>query len=593
MGQEMKTIHTSEDTEYVDTDRDVILTLSLEEEILYCNKESERLTGYTKEEIVYNRFEQTLIPVESMNQWKDFFDLIRQSMWIDNIVLPLKTKNDQTHLLTWTGFLVKDQHGTVKDICIFGKPLNTETKPKQPSDEATSPLVTSTDEPVGAPQFDAVLSQDESQESAKQQVGEGSSPVLVSPDEPIGAPQFDAVLSQDESQESAKQQAGEGSSPALVSSDEPVEVPEFEAVAPKDASEEIPPQKNTEMIMKHRLKKILFASKKREEEPPTDHGEEQFITPLVTMGKLLETTSQKLDFVNDTLKELSQKYETITSRVAELEKKDRRWEKKHNTKQESQPPPEEETQQETQQPLEEQKEPDQNKATMEEPPSENEKLGFFSDPFGFKRQHRELDIKQQQLEIRSKELEAGEEQLQRERTYFNARVEEFSKWQEKLLLLEKAIETRRQELMKQEDMVLLQSTAPSISQEKNLAEQKQERGAEDAFFDETNETLENIPQSAAILQRGILKQVNAPFRDLLGYPTDEILEKSFFDFIALEGLADIEKYYLDRLKGDMVSMYNTVLSVKDNNKIPVEVTIKQTIYHGEKAEILIINHVGS
>jgi hypothetical protein len=69
---------------------------------------------------------------------------------------------------------------------------------------------------------------------------------------------------------------------------------------------------------------------------------------------------------------------------------------------------------------------------------------------------------------------------------------------------------------------------------------------------------------------------------------DEIVEKSYFDFIALEGLADVEKYYLDRLKGDSVSVYRTVFSTKDDIKIPVEVSIKQTIYNGEKAEIAII-----
>jgi hypothetical protein len=66
------------------------------------------------------------------------------------------------------------------------------------------------------------------------------------------------------------------------------------------------------------------------------------------------------------------------------------------------------------------------------------------------------------------------------------------------------------------------------------------------------------------------------------------VEKSFFDFIALDGFADVEKYYLDRLKGESVSTYKTVFSTKDNNKIPVEVNIRQIMYNGEKAEIAII-----
>jgi len=105
---------------------------------------------------------------------------------------------------------------------------------------------------------------------------------------------------------------------------------------------------------------------------------------------------------------------------------------------------------------------------------------------------------------------------------------------------------------------------------------------------EIDETIDTIPQSAAIIQRGILKQINSPFIELLGYPLEEIKDKSFFDFIAFEGLPDVEKYYRDRLKGDAISTYTTVLCAKDNAKIPVEITMKQTTYNGEKAELVIV-----
>jgi hypothetical protein len=63
------------------------------------------------------------------------------------------------------------------------------------------------------------------------------------------------------------------------------------------------------------------------------------------------------------------------------------------------------------------------------------------------------------------------------------------------------------------------------------------------------------------------------------------------DLIAQDGLADIEKYYLERLKGEDITVYRTVFSTKDNNKIAVEVNIKQTLYNGEKAEIAIITNL--
>ena len=64
-----------------------------------------------------------------------------------------------------------------------------------------------------------------------------------------------------------------------------------------------------------------------------------------------------------------------------------------------------------------------------------------------------------------------------------------------------------------------------------------------------------------------------------------------FNFIAPEGLVDLEKYYLGRLKGSNKYTYETVFSTKDNSKIMVEVSIKPTTYNGKKAEIAIIKEL--
>jgi PAS domain S-box-containing protein len=94
---------------------------------------------------------------------------------------------------------------------------------------------------------------------------------------------------------------------------------------------------------------------------------------------------------------------------------------------------------------------------------------------------------------------------------------------------------------------------------------------------------------AAIMKRGILKQVNRPFIELLGYDAkDVLLDKSLLDFVAFEGISGIEGYYLNRLKGDAVSTYETVFLTKDNNKLAVEISIKPTIFNGEKAEFAIV-----
>jgi len=106
-----------------------------------------------------------------------------------------------------------------------------------------------------------------------------------------------------------------------------------------------------------------------------------------------------------------------------------------------------------------------------------------------------------------------------------------------------------------------------------------------------NPTIDKFVECAVILKRGVLKQVNHPFVQLLGFEKDIILEKNLFNFIAPEGLFDIEKYYINRLKGDIRKSCETVLLNSNNMKIHVEITITPTIYNGEAADIAIIREI--
>lgn len=580
----MTTIQKMDAAENPEAGQDLILTLNLNEEVIQFNKESELFTGYERQEVLHKNFHELLVPEDSRDQWKKLLESIRQSLWVDSCVLPLKTKTTQAPQISWTGFLVKDENGAVKNICIFGKILKQEAPAIEPAEPSlTQPVHSVSSE--GAEEA-AILPLLSDEPRSQQQIppDDSSKPSEpVSPSEPKQEPLPD--LSNTVSNEPTEQVQHE----FLVAPSEqpptaeipPVDHPE----QPPQVSETTPDHDQNERIMKHRFKKILFASKKTtEKEAPTAFDKQEFLTPLASLETKVETTSQTMQTMNETLAELSQKYDQLTNRLEELEKKDKRWQKKQKPMEQTERPVETTPQQ----PHLEQKEIPPPKALPDEAPSEEVAYSFFSDPFGVKRQRTELQSKQEQLEQRSKQLDAVQAQLQRERTFFNARVAEFSKWREKLMLLESAIENRRQELMKEEDIAIAQTVIPPISmqtvqQEKEPMEKSERSGAHSS-----DDTLEKIPQSAAIIQRGIVKQINSAFGDLLGYSMDELLEKSFFDFIALEGLAEVEKYYLDRLKGDSVSMYTTVFSTKENTKIPVEVTIKQSIYNGEKAEIVII-----
>jgi PAS domain S-box-containing protein len=103
-----------------------------------------------------------------------------------------------------------------------------------------------------------------------------------------------------------------------------------------------------------------------------------------------------------------------------------------------------------------------------------------------------------------------------------------------------------------------------------------------------NPNIDTFEECAVILKRGVLKQANPSFVKLLGFEKEILLEKNLFNFIAPEGLFDIEKYYMDRLRGDIKKSCETVLLDSNNIKIHVEITITPTIYNGEAADIAII-----
>ncbi len=303
---------------------------------------------------------------------------------------------------------------------------------------------------------------------------------------------------------------------------------------------------------------------------------------LKSIEKIVNNVSKQIEGLLQTIKGVSEKYETVNERLGNLERKDKLPEKNQKHSEKHLRLKDNGSKRVARENMKTSPLPHllQNESAVTE-----KKPSFFSDPFGYTRQRRDLDRKIQECEHRQKDLEAFEAQLLKEKKIFDSRIEEFRQWRDKLEQLEMEIEKRRQELLDQ-DVVLVRQDSP-ISPEVITDDSK----VIDVVASESpnfQQILDDIPQSAAIVQRGILKQINTTFAELIGYPVSEIVEKNFFDFIAIDGLAGVEKYYLNRLKGESISSYTTVFSTKENEKVSVEVIIKPTVYHGEKAEIAIM-----
>lgn len=216
-------------------------------------------------------------------------------------------------------------------------------------------------------------------------------------------------------------------------------------------------------------------------------------------------------------------------------------------------------------------------------------LYSLSDLFGGKKKKEEFERIMKELEEKRILLDERENQFINEKRSINEQRNEFHKWREKLEILEDEIHKREDELINREEVFKKALLAGS---DKEFQPVSPYVVTSEEIVDHPD-FLDKISESAIVLQRGILKQVNDSFVKLVGYKSEEIIEKSVFDFIAPEGFSKVESYYLNRLKGENISTYETIFLTKDNNKIAVEISNRPTTFNGEKAEIAVIKKLKS
>ncbi len=168
----------------------------------------------------------------------------------------------------------------------------------------------------------------------------------------------------------------------------------------------------------------------------------------------------------------------------------------------------------------------------------------------------------------------------------------------KLEALENEMSERREKLIEQEN--LFKEYLKSYAQSK----EKSDHFAKDIVTQPPLETqvligekikdnliIDNATECVAIIQRGILKKINNCFANLLGYQPDELVNKNLFVFVAPDGIEEVKKHYISRLKGTDLGSYKTVFLKKDNSEISVEISVEQVVYDGENAEIIVIKEI--
>jgi PAS domain S-box-containing protein len=165
----------------------------------------------------------------------------------------------------------------------------------------------------------------------------------------------------------------------------------------------------------------------------------------------------------------------------------------------------------------------------------------------------------------------------------------------KIDILSKEIEERNANLVKQEKYLKDRLKTPKDEKVAVKSTDKKDKLIVEIKKDDERlkhyENLDDITDSAAIVQRGILKQVNPSFGKLLGFNIDKIVNRSLFDFVVPDGLSEIVEYYLDRLKNRDVSSFKTIFLTSDKKRINIKISTKPIYFNGETADIAIFHKI--
>ena len=358
-------------------------------------------------------------------------------------------------------------------------------------------------------------------------------------------------------------------------------------------------KKSNFVFTKPPLSQRLKETKKPTNTPPKkifSPPKNQFVIPLDLEVDDKELPIQNQKQFTKKIQELSDKYDEISKKQKILMRSNRKLERKNkqltkkiqNSKQETKT-----FKKSTQEKQQETQHIKNDKFTAEDSKRpKKRKLGI-----GWKKKQIELDTNIQNLNEREKNLQLRQQKLDNERKNFDKRIAELSTWKQKLEQLEIEIEKRRiavvnkEKNLQEEILTNQQKNQDTIySKEKQIIHSTSKSNVEPTSLDEER-YFDTITISAGIIQRGIFKKVNTFFQDMLGYSMNEIIDKSIIDFIAPEGLPNIENYYISRLKGSNESSLQTVVLTSKNEKIPVRIEFKPYRYKGINAELMTVSNI--
>lgn len=104
--------------------------------------------------------------------------------------------------------------------------------------------------------------------------------------------------------------------------------------------------------------------------------------------------------------------------------------------------------------------------------------------------------------------------------------------------------------------------------------------------------IEKATDGIVITQNGLLKFSNQAMNEMMQYSTEEIMNKSFYDYVIPEDHALMQKFHKKRMKGEKFnSMYRSHFIRKDGTVITVELNTRTSDYNGSPAAFIVIRNI--
>jgi len=104
-----------------DSKNNLVLGLNRDGKIVQFDQGCQRITGYTRNEVLNKKIWDFLIPIAYITKWMELFDASVKNEGIGDFEIPLKTSDGEEVLISWSSFPLENKKGTVRSICFIGK----------------------------------------------------------------------------------------------------------------------------------------------------------------------------------------------------------------------------------------------------------------------------------------------------------------------------------------------------------------------------------------------------------------------------------------------------------------------------------------